>query len=497
MFRPNSPINTSPQPSLVQSQREPDIPPNGCRNPMQRAAEFIARTMGPNIARLLCFGRSRNQEQKVSRHLEPPASIPATRKPFIMEIPKSSFKTEDEREVFIGDLRSLLERNAIAEAIQLLSKIKEYEEAHFTYLFEQYINANVSSDNYEDCYALIKSFHDHEKQSTSQLSYYWLEQLSLRQNENNTTRDFDKLSTLVDQCDDKVIFPTYFVGPIQQFFAKSMNFEDKQALVDQYQLKVGDQAIAIDLIENVNAQKKDRDPKLYASLLHIDTASLQKEEKVLLIGGGCSSIQQEFSNQLVTNYDRFHLNGQIVTDVEAALHPVSLTDSNSAIANYHIRGDFCGELAPFSEQDQAWCLFSLPMYASSIESTQLFFKNAIQSVKEGGVIRIFPFAERKPLTTSFNKINQLIYKELEKFDQKVLEKMQENSDAFDITTYQEKFEHKLAFSSKLGKSTGSGVIITIKSKEQALEVIESILTTSEKEVVTEHDQYLLKPRKLS
>lgn len=124
-------------------------------------------------------------------------------------------------------------------------------------------------------------------------------------------------------------------------------------------------------------QTRNRELEEYQQKLNIssnDFLSLNTPtKKLLLVGGGLSPIQPDFSK---TSFD--------ITNIDFA-------PSKTQTKHLHqITGNFLETSLQSNYFDEAWALYSLPLYAQNRSSIYLFIAKSLLALVQGGKLRIFP-----------------------------------------------------------------------------------------------------------
>lgn len=212
-------------------------------------------------------------------------------------------------------------------------------------------------------------------------------------------------------------------------------------------------------------KEQERPLELYEKFLNFKSENIPSNQNILLVGGGKSQIRKALPMHNITNYD---------------LTPVSHSDK---IANTEIEGNFCTKLDDRvkNNHDQIWSLFSLPMYAESTTQIKGFFNNAVSSLKDGGIIRIFPI-EHYGESASKNPSYSLITEELIEFEKNSINIMEQNPDLFKVEHHNEKIDKSMS------KKNAKGITITVNDSLKAQEFLKSSLDKMELEFIEKHSR---------
>lgn len=211
--------------------------------------------------------------------------------------------------------------------------------------------------------------------------------------------------------------------------------------------------------EHRKYNKEDSRPlQFYQKLLNIDPLDL-KNKNILLIGGGFSPIQKDLGTSNITNYD------------------IRKIDDNPEIANKIIKGNFCHKLnkAINHNQNEVWALYSMPMYSNSMHDTISFFENAFLSLKENGVLRVFPIGQYTD-NASMNPASILIVDELKLLETELLKAFEEKNNLFEVkknTTTLKNFWQEIET---------QGCEITVKNPKEAVVFLKTIAQKLEDKV---------------
>ena len=142
----------------------------------------------------------------------------------------------------------------------------------------------------------------------------------------------------------------------------------------------------------LNNQKRDRDLNEYMEKLCVELSDFihlnQRENHLLLIGGGCSLQKFHFKTDTIMK----------ITNVDL-LPPYSADDEVRLI---NLKADFL-KTEYINTFDEIWALYSLPLYSQSVTAAYLFVYKTILSVKSHGCIRFFPL--------EFNSVNKMCTKD--------------------------------------------------------------------------------------
>lgn len=116
--------------------------------------------------------------------------------------------------------------------------------------------------------------------------------------------------------------------------------------------------------------------QLKCSETDLATLKARDQPKILLIGGGQSSIKKDLGER---NHNNIH-----VTNVDPVRYsnPEDTADLtiNEDFLTANIEGKF----------DEIWCLFSLPLYIVNPDDVTKFYTKALGLLADNGVLRIFP-----------------------------------------------------------------------------------------------------------
>jgi len=139
-------------------------------------------------------------------------------------------------------------------------------------------------------------------------------------------------------------------------------------------------------------QKRNRDIDEYIQKLHISPSEFDKlnmpQTNILLVGGGFSPIQPEFSKTL------FH-----ITNID--FNPSALQTDKL----HQITGDFLTQDTDTDSFDEIWALYSLPLYAQQAASIYVFIAKSMLSLAPNGKLRVFPI--------EFNNDTKLVTRDAE------------------------------------------------------------------------------------
>lgn len=126
-------------------------------------------------------------------------------------------------------------------------------------------------------------------------------------------------------------------------------------------------------------QKRNRDLNEYLDKLCISTEDFlsinSNEKKILLVGGGNSTIQEYFAKKTKMNI------------VNVDFDPPQYSECDR-IRN--IKADFVADCDYKDEFDEIWALYSLPLYSPSKEMIYKYILKALLALKPEGVFRFFP-----------------------------------------------------------------------------------------------------------
>lgn len=126
-------------------------------------------------------------------------------------------------------------------------------------------------------------------------------------------------------------------------------------------------------------QKRNRDLNEYLDKLCISTEDFlsinSNEKKILLVGGGNSTIQEYFAKKTKMNI------------VNVDFDPPQDSEGDR-IRN--IKADFVADCDYKDEFDEIWALYSLPLYSPSKEMIYKYILKALLALKPEGVLRFFP-----------------------------------------------------------------------------------------------------------
>ncbi len=124
-------------------------------------------------------------------------------------------------------------------------------------------------------------------------------------------------------------------------------------------------------------QTRNRDIEEYFDKLQISATDFNAintpDTQILLVGGGMSPIQPNFSK---TNF--------VITNIDFAPSNVHNNKLNQ------IKGDFLVVSCQQNFFNEIWALYSLPLYAKSVEAIRVFFAKSILALAPKGTLRIFP-----------------------------------------------------------------------------------------------------------
>jgi len=139
--------------------------------------------------------------------------------------------------------------------------------------------------------------------------------------------------------------------------------------------------------------------------------------RILLIGGGESPIKQMLNGQEIPIH---------ITNVDPIKYTNPENTADCTINEDFLTADIVGKF------DEIWCLFSLPYYLVNPIDVNNFYKKALDSLADEGVLRIYPIklVERDSLSFKERLLKPLVDKE----SQKELTKL-ENNDSYIINTY--------------------------------------------------------------
>lgn len=135
-------------------------------------------------------------------------------------------------------------------------------------------------------------------------------------------------------------------------------------------------------------QTRDRDLDEYKNKLLISRDDFhqinQVQKNILLVGGGISPIQANFST------------------IRANITNIDFSPSEIQTDHLHqINGNFLTEDFRINYFDEIWSLYSLPLYATNLYSIYMFIAKSMLILVPGGKLRIFPleFSDDKKMKT--------------------------------------------------------------------------------------------------
>jgi len=150
--------------------------------------------------------------------------------------------------------------------------------------------------------------------------------------------------------------------------------------------------------------------QLKCSETDLATLKARDQPKILLIGGGQSSIKKDLGDK---NHNNIH-----VTNVDPIRYsnPEDTADLtiNEDLLTANIEGKF----------DEIWCLFSLPLYIVNPDDVTKFYTKALGLLADNGVLRIFPAVLKDIDSRSVKEklLKPLVHKE----SQKVIDDLKTN-----------------------------------------------------------------------
>jgi hypothetical protein len=164
--------------------------------------------------------------------------------------------------------------------------------------------------------------------------------------------------------------------------------------------------------EMINDRTIRRRLEEYFEKLRLNLDNLQKlprTAKILLIGGGQSPIKQELKakelNISITNVDPIRYDNP----EDTADHTI-----NEDFLTADIDGKF----------HEIWALWSLPLYIIEPSDVNRFYKKALDSLADGGILRIYPnnLVDHDSLSFKEKLLKPFVHKE----SQKVIEDLKKN-----------------------------------------------------------------------
>ena len=126
---------------------------------------------------------------------------------------------------------------------------------------------------------------------------------------------------------------------------------------------------------NFNDVANNRDISNYKKYLCIQNLEIVENRKVLLIGGGISTVRADLEdmgiNTTITNLDFYF-------------------DFHKWTSHNHINEDFFEWDIPRNHFNEIWALYSLPYYSMNTADTKLFFAKVLLGLAPGGCFRCYP-----------------------------------------------------------------------------------------------------------
>ncbi|MDR0319711.1 MAG: hypothetical protein LBH81_03150 [Rickettsiales bacterium] len=131
------------------------------------------------------------------------------------------------------------------------------------------------------------------------------------------------------------------------------------------------------IINRLDSQKRDRGASYYVEDLSLDY-HVPLGRDVLLVGGGIGCYQDGFlCDETLRKFD--YTNIDLFVDSAGHNNPVVRNIQADFITyDKFVRGIF----------DEIWALYSLPLYAVSLEVVKLFYLKAMLYLKPGGMLRV-------------------------------------------------------------------------------------------------------------
>lgn len=267
----------------------------------------------------------------------------------------------------------------------------------------------------------------------------------------NTARSkpnfYESIQYAIDKCSNSKTLLGDLFCPDNMSMMKNLSYTQRANIVSRVMACPPNRGSQL---SSVSQQRHDRSFSEYQSFLNLNDTDF-RGKNILLVGGGDSNLRSSLRGATITNID---------------LHK----PASRRASHHHIQGNFCnsGQVIRGRRdrgQNEVWCLFSLPMYARSVTETKKFFSNAISSLSDNGVLRIFPAFEKSPLASQSHSIYSLVNRDLEGLERNIMSSIASRPDLFEVSYYQQSYRHGII--GGRGTSQNTGVNIRIRSGQRS------------------------------
>lgn len=227
--------------------------------------------------------------------------------------------------------------------------------------------------------------------------------------------------TYRDTIKDKVV-----PAPLQLKWADQLRAISGKHRIEDYRDRV---------VQETRTDRPLDDYVKYLDMYNDDVRDWQSQ--ILVIGGGSSPIASQLSEKgitvPITNIDPSFPDRNPLS--ESIKYPWNFLDSKTTA------------LLRRQKFDEAWALYSLPMYAQSANDVTQFYHQALTGLKTNGILRVFPYNHFSRPNFD-NAATILSERNIQQKAEQIVEMMKTRPDLFDVTVYSKKvknFFHRSGF----------------------------------------------------
>jgi hypothetical protein len=178
-----------------------------------------------------------------------------------------------------------------------------------------------------------------------------------------------------------------------------------------------------------SSMKTDRDLADYMKYLDIPEEQMKDwRSSIMVVGGGDSPLASQLKERGLqvpcVNIDPCFPQHNPLNETQK--HPWNFLDSK-------VTG-----LLKQQKFDEAWALFSLPMYALSPNDITQFYRQALTGLNTNGILRVFPYNDFSRSSNFVDGVKYLHGKQMKQTAEQIVKAMKTRPDLFDVVLYEKR-----------------------------------------------------------